>query len=200
MDVKLENLIEKIKKEGVEEAQKTSEEIISEAKKEATSIIADAKKEADKIIEDAKHEAAKFQAHGEFALQQAARDTLLLVKNKLIALFDRVFKKEISKALTPDFVKELIGTIVEQWAQDSKTEILVSSEDKEKIQTLLFSSLKDELKNSVTIRVSDRISKGFRIGLKGEDVYYDFTDESIIDCLKEFVNPSLKEILDKKNG
>ncbi|RKY77890.1 hypothetical protein DRQ00_06210, partial [candidate division KSB1 bacterium] len=89
---------------------------------------------------------------------------------------------------------------VEQWARDSQKEILVSKEDKEKIQELLFSSLKEELKNSIIIKVSDRISKGFRIGIKGEDVYYDFTDESITECLKEFVSPSLKEILNKKNG
>ncbi|RKY86561.1 hypothetical protein DRP98_00045 [candidate division KSB1 bacterium] len=200
MEVKLENLIEKIKKEGVEQAQKTSEEIINDAKQKAASIIDDAKQQANKIIEEAKQKATKLQRQGESALQQASRDTLLLVKERLIALFDKVFKKEISNALSPDFTQQLIKTIVEQWARDSQKEILVSKEDKEKIQELLFSSLKEELKNSIIIKVSDRISKGFRIGIKGEDVYYDFTDESITECLKEFVSPSLKEILNKKNG
>ena len=48
MDVKLGDLIEKIKKEGIEEAQQTSDEMINEAKQKAASIISQAKKEAEK--------------------------------------------------------------------------------------------------------------------------------------------------------
>ena len=43
MDIKLENLIEKIKKEGVEDAQRKADEILKKAEKEAASIVEDAR-------------------------------------------------------------------------------------------------------------------------------------------------------------
>ena len=49
MDIQLKNLIEKIKKEGVEEARVKQERMIDEAKAEAKNIVESAKKEAEKI-------------------------------------------------------------------------------------------------------------------------------------------------------
>ena len=59
----------------------------------------------------------------------------------------------------------------------------------------LQSGLKDTLKNDFEIKVSNRINKGFRIGIKDEDVYYDFTDESIASSLLEFLNPTLQKLV-----
>jgi len=200
MEMKLENLIEKIKKEGVEEAQGTSEEIVKKAKQEAASIIEHSKKEAEKIIENAEHKAAQFHKNAELAVKQAARDTVILVKEKLTNLFDRVFKKEVTNTLTPGFLNELILKIVTQWSANPNTEITINEDDKKKLEELLFSSLKGELKDSITIRASNIVAKGFRIGQQDGHVYYDFSDDSITDVLKTFLNPRLKEIMDKENG
>jgi V/A-type H+-transporting ATPase subunit E len=200
MELKLENLIEKIKKEGIEEAQQTSDSIINKAKQEAALIIEDKKKEAEKIIDDAKQEAQKFKQNAELAVQQAARDTELLIKEKLTNLFDRVFKKEVSNTLTPDFLNKLISKIVNKWADSPNAEITVAEKDKKKLEDLLFSSLKGEIKESITIKASSNLGKGFRIGLKDGQVYYDFSDDSIADVLKNFLNPRIKEILDEKDG
>lgn len=200
MDVKLEKLIEKIKKEGIEEAKKISDSIIKEAQKEATHIIEKANKEAEKIIKDGKTQVEKFQMNGEAALRQAARDSQLLVKQNLLYLFDRVFKKEVAKALKPEFLKELILKIVDKWADESNVEITINKEDKKKLEAVLFKQLRNELKDKIVIRVSTEISKGFYIGLKNNDIYYDFSDESIAEMLKMYINPGLKEILDAENG
>lgn len=200
MDVKLENLIERIKKEGIEGAQQMSDEIIEKAKGEADSIIDHARKEAEKIVEEGRNQATQFQENAELALRQAARDAELLLRAKFTELFDRVFKKEVSKSLAPDFLKELILKIVDKWSDDVNAEIILSKKDKKQLEDLLFSSLKDELKDSITIKVSSDISRGFRFGLKGEHLYYDFSDESIAEMLKMFLNPRLKQILDKEDG
>jgi len=200
MEMNLENLIEKIKKEGIEEAQSTSEEIIKKAKQEAVSIIDQSKKEAEKNIENAEKQAAQFQKNAELAVRQAARDTVILVKEKLTNLFDRVFKKEIANSLSPDFLNGLIGKIVTQWSSNPNTEITINESDKDKLEELLFSSLKGEIKESITIKASNNIAKGFRIGQQNGQVYYDFSDDSITDVLKTFLNPRLKEIMDEENG
>ena len=78
-----------------------------------------------------------------------------------------------------------------------KKEIVINEKDKDQLEKVLFSGVKDELKNSISIRVTSDISNGFRVGLKDEEVYYDFSDESIAEVLKSLINPKLKEILDK---
>jgi V/A-type H+-transporting ATPase subunit E len=200
MEVKLENLIEKIKKEGVEGAQKESEKIISKAREEARSIISDAEKDAEAIIEDAKKSTAKLEENAGLAIKQAARDSELLLKERFTELCDEIFKQEISDTLTPDFLKELILKIITQWSKNPEMEITLNKKDKTALEKQLIKSLKGKLKESITLRLSSDISSGFRIGLKGEDVYYDFSDEAFGEMLKLFLNPRIREILDKKNG
>ena len=95
MEAKLENLIEKIKLEGVQEAKKQSDDIIAKAKEEASSIVITARNEAEQIVENAKIESEKFRKNAESAIQQGARDVVLVLKEKIRDLFDRVFKMQI---------------------------------------------------------------------------------------------------------
>lgn len=197
MESKLEHLIEKIKSDGIEEAKKSAAEITKKARKEADEIIRNAEDQAEKIIAAAQKEAEKLQSNAEAALKQASRDTVLVTREKLQKLFDTAFKKELGATLSPEFVRELIIKIVESWGAGKELEALVSEKDLQKLQELLFKKAREELKETVTIKVDKGISNGFRIGLKDEAVYYDFTDESIAEFLAEFLNPRIREILNK---
>ena len=197
MESKLEHLIEKIKSDGIEEAKRSAAEIIDTAKKEADGIIKKAKADAEEIVANAGKEADKLKTNAESALKQASRDTVLVTKEKLLKLFDTAFKKELGGAMSPEFVKDLILKIIESWGKDKNMEVLVSDKDLNQIKKLVFSKGRKELQETVTIKVDKGISKGFRVGLKDNDVYYDFTDESIAEFLGEFLNPGIREILDK---
>ena len=199
MEVKLENLIEKIKSEGVMGAQKESDEIVNKAKKEAEEIVANAKKEAEEIVSKGEAKAQQFQANAELAIQQAARDGELLFKSRITELFDRVFKRSVQTTVSPEFMKEMILKIVDEWKK-GQAEITVSDQEKDKLQHVLFSGLQEEVKKGISLKPSSNISGGFQIGIKDENVYYDFSDESLADILKSFLNPRLNEILSKKNG
>lgn len=195
MEAQLENLIEKLKSEGVQAARQQSGEIVGEAKNEAQQITDNAKNKAEQIISQAKQEMEKSKASAEAAIKQAARDLILVIKEKIVDLFDRALKTQIQKPLSPDFLKELIMKFVEQIGTESTIEVIIGEAEKAKLLSFLQSTLKNELKNDVEIKVSNRITRGFRIGVKDQDVYYDFTDESITASLKEFLNPSLSKLL-----
>jgi V/A-type H+-transporting ATPase subunit E len=199
MEVKLDSLIEKIKSEGVEGAQKESNEIIEKAKQQADDIIAKANKDAEEITTKAESKAKSFQSNAELAIQQAARDGELLFKGKITDLFDAVFKRKVKSTLSPDFMKEMILKIVDSW-NASDVQVTVNDAEKNKLEEVLFSGLAEDVKKGITIKPSSNVSGGFQIGLKDENVYYDFTDESIAAILKSFLNPRLNEILGKKNG
>ena len=202
MDVKLESLIAKIKQDGIEEAKKASKDIIKEAKAEAEAIVKEAKAKAKEIEEQAKVSAAKLKSNSQDSLKQASRDLVLALKEELIALFDRILKDKAGEALSTEFMAGLITKIIDKWevSGDIAWEVLVSKADKEKIEKTLIASFKKEAKTTIEVKISKAIDKGFRIGIKGEDLHYDFTDQSILEALKEFLNPSLSAILDANNG
>jgi len=195
MDVKLDKLINKIKSEGIEQAEKESGQILQNAKKEADKIIADAKKKAEKIIADAKEETEKLQNSGKSALKQAERDAVLVTKEKLVKILDNVFKQQVGEELKPEVLVKLIEKMAKNFGDDAKMQALVSQQDAKELKDLMLEKTNKALADSLEIKVDRGISKGFRIGKKGEDVYYDFTDESITDFLREFLNPSIKKML-----
>jgi V/A-type H+-transporting ATPase subunit E len=200
MDAQLAKLIEKIKTEGVEEGRLASQKIVQEAAAEAARIVEKAKQEAAGMLEDAREKSHTFQKSGELAVRQAARDAVLQLKGQIHALFDRVFKREISETLAPETVRDMVMKITDQWAKNTGIEISLNEKEKGQLENLLFAGLRKEMKNTVTLGGSRGIEHGFRIGLKGESVRYDFTDEGITQILLQFLKPRLKEIVEKENG
>ncbi len=202
MDVKLESLIAKIKQDGIEEAKKASGDIIKKARAEAEAIVKKASLKAEEIEEKAKTSAAKLKSNSQDSLKQASRDLVLALKAELVALFDRILKQKCGEALSAEFMVGLITKIIEKWAPGKSVdwEVLVSKADKEKIAELLRASLRSQAKTTLEVKVSKAIDKGFRVGIKGEDLHYDFTDQSILEALGEFLNPTFLAILDVNNG
>jgi V/A-type H+-transporting ATPase subunit E len=202
MEMKLDSLIERIKKDGVQEAQKASTQIQQSAKEEADRVIVAAKLEAENIIENAKEEAARLRANTISALKQSARDLMLSVREQLVNLCDAILKEDISKKLTPDFLKELIVKVVDKWSpkKGEVVEVVVAEEDAKKLKQLISAQFKEKTKVTIEIKISRNIDKGFGIGIKGSDVYYDFTDESILEALKTFLNPAMSTMLNISNG
>ena len=195
MNVKLDSLIEKIKADGVDAANKQAEEIIAAAKKEADDIVKKAKDKADQYQKNAETEAEAYQKNAEIAIQQAARDTVLVLKEKITAILEQALLTDVDKALDKDFLKELIVKVAEVWAKDEDVEVLVNGVDVDALTAQLKNALSKNIKGTVEVKLDKKIAHGFRIGKKGENLFYDFTDESILEALRDFLNPKLAEIL-----
>ena len=131
-------------------------------------------------------------------MKQAARDSELLLKENVIELLNRVFRQEVAETLKADFLKQIILKIVEQWGKDRSIEVSLSARDKKDLEKLLFAGVRKSLKNNVTLKASSELTHGFQIGLKENDVYFDFSDESLSEMLKQHLNPRIREILDKQ--
>ena len=77
MEIQLQELIEQIKKDGVEAAETRAEAILEAAKAEAEKIISDAQAQADKIMLNAKAENERMVKSSEDAIRQAGRNLLI---------------------------------------------------------------------------------------------------------------------------
>ncbi|MDP8258393.1 MAG: hypothetical protein P9L90_03100 [Candidatus Aadella gelida] len=201
MEMDLKGIIEKIKEEGVSEADKKAEEIISGAETKAKSIIKETEEKKDKILKKAAEEADKLRKNADESVKQASRDAMLALKASLIGLFDTVIKEEVSKELNPDILKETIVNFVDKFGDSEHTslEILLNEKDKKSLEKTLFARFKDRMKTEVTLKVSPSVEKGFRIGEKGSNSYYDVTDDAVAEAFKAFLNPKISKIIDK-NG
>ena len=73
MAMDLKNIIERIKEEGVDEAQKKAGDIIAQAETKAAATIADAEEKKKGIIDEAGAEALKLKASSEEAMRLASR-------------------------------------------------------------------------------------------------------------------------------
>ena len=200
MNEKLDSLIQRIRQEGVDEAQRTSDTMLAEAEEQARRIGQEARLESERILEAAKQEAADLIEKGEQALRQASRDTVLLLRERIVALFESALQKEIAESLDPGLLVKLLESVVGQWRPDAEIEVLVSETDSEALAGLTRSRLKQMLTTPISIVPSSRVTKGFRIGTKGGDVYYEFTDEALLESLKSVLAPRLRAILDGSRG
>lgn len=198
MEIKLENLIAKLKQEGVEAAQKEAAEIIRKANEEAGAIVAKAKEEAQQIVAAAQQESQKLQRNAEAAIRQAARDTILVTKENLSKLFARVFTAAVARQLQPAFLMELIRKVVSS-NLGTQLEFAVSPADLEQLQQLLLQEVNASIRDVVILKPERGINAGFRVRRVDENLYYDLTDESIAAFLQEYLNPAIRQILDQ-NG
>ena len=197
MDIQLQELIEKIKTDGVQSAEQQAETIVADARKRADEIAAAAKKKADDILREAKRDADQTVRAGEEALVQAGRDLILSLEKKIIRIFDEVVKTETSETLGGKGLEEVLVALVSGWVekQNADVSVLHSREDFEKLEGSLKSRLAEELKKGVEIKPVASVDSGFLIEEKDGSSYYNFSAEGLAEILAEFVNPRLEEAL-----
>ncbi|OGI11029.1 MAG: hypothetical protein A2Y40_00085 [Candidatus Margulisbacteria bacterium GWF2_35_9] len=191
MEVQLDKLIERIKNEGIDSANGHANEIIEKARMEAVSIIEKAKSDAEEMKIKSKKESENFQVNTENSIRQASRDTVLVLRNKILEMFDKALSKQVSIAFNEAFMKDLILKIVSNWTEGKNIEVVAGSIDVEKLKQMLVG----ELKRDAIVKLDNKIGSGFRISVQGDSISYDITDEAIIEALKVFLNPKIAELL-----
>jgi V/A-type H+-transporting ATPase subunit E len=201
-DVTLQDFLDRIKREGVDEAKKEAEKLLAEAKASADAIIAAARNEADALRAGASADIERDKEAAHRALTQAGRDLLLSVRQEIIALGDRVLEREVRTALTPELIADTIRTIAANWHSDSRPqlEVFLSDEHLTRVKESLLGSLQEEMKEGVVFTPIKGIQAGFRIGEKDSGLVYDFTDEGIAEVLAAYLNPRVAQVLMEPAG
>lgn len=195
MDAQLNEIIQTIKSEGVENAEREAAEIKRKAEEEAEQTVKDAQARAQEIVENARSEAEKLEASGKAALKQAGRDLILNLRNRVTTLFDTVVKQSVTESYSPETVSEAVVALIKNWPEDQANDltILLPESQREKIEAQLRSKLAEEFKKGLEIKPVHGINAGFRISVKDGSVYYDFSEEGIAEVLSAYLNPRLQE-------
>ena len=112
MDVQLQELIDKIKKDGVTAAEKEAAKIIADADKKAAAIIKNAEEQAEQIKKDAMAETKRMQKASDEAIVQAGRNMLISFKDSIVAELDGLIQAETTKAVSKDILAKLVPETV----------------------------------------------------------------------------------------
>lgn len=195
MDIQVQELLESIKKDGVEAAEAQAKEIIAQAEKKAADIIADAEKKAQNAHKAQEQAAAQLQASGKAALAQAGRDLVLTVEKQLQTIFSSLVTSTVQEVYTEDTLVKAIQTVVEKLSTDQSGAVVLSEADGKKLEASLKGKIAKALNQGLEIKTSSKVSGGFLIQEKNGAAYFDFTTEAVAKALAIYVNPLISEVL-----
>lgn len=198
MEIQLQELIEQIKKDGVDAAEIQAAAILEEAKTEAEKIIADAKAQADKMIADAKAENAKTVKAGEDAIRQAGRNLLISFRESVTRELKAIVNDNVNAAYSSDAFVKLIVNAVESWAGKPEADdisVILNGNDLEKLEEAILAELKTKMLGGVTLKANDNFDGGFRIAVNNGTVYYDYSAQAVTDMLSDYLSPAVTALL-----
>lgn len=198
MDFQLQELIDKIKKDGVSSAEAAAAQITADAEKKAASIVEEAQKKSDDMIKNAKSEIARLEKASEDAITQACRNMLISFRDSLVAELDGIIQSETAKSYSPDLMKTLIPETVKAWSKNadaSELSVILSEKDLKSLEDELKSALKTEISKGLEIKPDSTLSAGFRIGVNNGAAFYDYSAESVADLFSAYLNPRVAAIM-----
>ena len=176
MEIQIQDLVQSIKRDGIEEARKEAEAIIADAKARAEEIIAQSKVEAQKNIDNADREIESSKA----LIKQVERDAVLSVKKELNLVMERILADKVAKSLTEESLSKLIIAAVNG---DDPAKYTVEVDE---TKAAIRSALAQAIEKGLEIKPVKGMS-GLRISCKDGSGFFDLSDEEIAALLKPFL-------------
>lgn len=197
MEMDLSAVIARIKQDGVSQGEKQAADLIKKAEEKADDIIKAAESAKKEIMDKTAEETARLKANAEGAINQAARDVIVSLGAKLETMCNDLIRAEVSAQLSEASLGGIIQTLVTSCLEKGSfdVEILLAEKDRKTLEGAMGSLFSGALAGGIEIKVSPTMKKGFRIGKKGENVYYDFSDEAIAEAFNFYLNKKIREIV-----
>ena len=190
----LQQLLEKIQRDGVDKAQEEADKLLDGARAQAKAIIETAHAEAAKVKASTRQEAESFETRAEETIRQAARDTVLSVEKAVTRLLERLLLKDVNAELGGNgaLVGELAAEAVRTYLS-GKDGIEVATS--EKLVGALRARLASLAASGVTVVTDDTTSSGFRISIDKGRVEHAFTGAAVADTLAKNLRPRLAALM-----
>jgi len=200
MDVQLQELIDKIKRDGVSSAENEAKEIVSKAEKQAAAILKEAEEKADSIIKNARAETERMEKASEDAITQAGRNLIISFRDGINKELSALVSAETEKVFDKDLLKKLVPETVKAWAAnpDAKdVSVLLSAKDLKALESGFKTALKTQISKGLEIKADASLASGFRIGAKDGSAFYDFSADEVAGLFSAYLNPRTTELMKK---
>jgi len=197
MEIQLQELIDKIKKDGIESTSKETARLKQEAEAEAQRIVEAAKKEAADIVSKGKQDVERAEKAGIAAIEQASRNLILVFKGEIQAFLDKLAGEAVSSSYSVDVIKGILPDLIKNWAvkNTDSLSVVLSEGDLKKLDDAFKAKLSSALKSGVELKPEKTMGGGFKIFEKDGSAFYDFSTEAVANMLSAYLSPKLAEIL-----
>jgi len=203
----VQELIQRIRDQGVGAAQEEADRLLAEAKQKAADIVSKAKAEADAEKARARQEIEAHRAASLDALQLAARDTVLDLKARVIERFEEFVNRIVVSAtrdeqLVRNVVLVIAGRAAEEFVQDKDIEIRISKallgeptmEKEAKLSILGLST--EMLREGIELLPDESVEGGARVRLVEEKLEIDLSDKAVARLISQRLLPRFRSILE----
>ena len=198
MSSQIEELISKIKSDGIDSAEAQAKQIEEQARAKAQQIIKEAEDKAESILNQAQIDADKLQESAKKSLEQASRDTLLSLRKEIQGMLSRLVSHDVSSSLNTDQLAEIIGQLIKDSSQSQDgIQIELNKKDHKQLADGFIEKLQNQVKHGIEFQTSDDVTGGFAISFDGGKSSFDFTDESLAQYMTTFLNEQVAGILKK---
>jgi len=195
MDTKIQELTDKIYREGVEKGNEEAERIIAAANEKKDAILRDAEVKARQIVEDASKQADELKKHTEAELRLFASQAVEALKSEVTNLVTgRIASDNVRAAATdPDFMRQTILEIAKSWAAGENIDIQTT--DAKGLTDYFASNAKYLLDKGVQITQVNGKAAAFTLSPADGSYKITFREDEFIAYFKEFLRPQLIEML-----
>jgi V/A-type H+-transporting ATPase subunit E len=195
MENKIQELTDKIYREGVEKGNEEAQKLIATAQDEAKKIIDEARKEADAIVASARKSAkevtdntkSELKLFGGQAVNALKSEIATLLTDKLVGDAVKGFAKD------KDSLHAFIVALASKWSKEEP--IVISTDEAETLKKYFAVHAKALLDKGVTIEQVNGIQTLFTVSPADGSYKVNFGEEEFMNYFKEFLRPQLVEML-----
>ena len=192
---KIQELTEKIFREGVEKGQAEAAVIVEKAKAEAEQIIAEAKRKAIEIESQAKKSAAETENNTKNELKLYTAQSLSALKSEVVNILTAtsVAKAVDTLVADKDFLCKFTVALASKWVENEP--IVIESADADALKDYFAKQAKSVLDKGVTIEKVNGRNALFTIQPEDGSYKVTFGKEEFEDYFKSFLRPQLVQML-----
>lgn len=195
MENKIQELTDKIYREGVEKgsveaqklienAQREAKKIIDDAHKEAETIVAASRKSADELVDNTKSELKLFAGQAVNALKS---EIATLITNQVVTAPVKEFTRN------KEFLSAFIVKLATQWSVEEP--IVISIDDAKSLKDYFAAHAKELLDKGVEIKEVNGMKALFSVSPADGSYKVNFGEAEFMNYFKEFLRPQLVEML-----
>ena len=195
MENKIQELTDKIYREGVEKGSEEAQRLIREAQMKAGKIMEDAQKKADEIINLARKSADELNENTKSELKLFAGQALNALKTEVTNLLTNETVSAAVKDFTSDkeYLNKFIVTLAKQWVENEP--VVISSTDAENLKKYFSKNAKELLDKGVKIESVKGSKILFTISPADGSYKVNFGEEEFENYFKDFLRPQLVQML-----
>lgn len=195
MENKIQELTDKIYREGVEKANTQADSLLQEAQKKAKKIIDEASEKADSIMKDSERKSEELIENTKSELKLFADQSVNALKSEVTnLLLDEVVSDAVkTTTVNKDFLNEFMLKLAEKWS--TQEDIIISTADEKALTDYFSVHAKQLLDKGVSIKQVNGLKIHFSISPKDASYKIDFGDDEFISYFKSFLRPKLIAML-----